>query len=362
MTQKDLMKNLTTMKELLDECLDYLENASNDTVAEQPEEKSQKKTVSRKKGKDTEPAKTTAKSTKKKEADEPEYTKETLSEMSYNDLKKTCKALGISAVGGREEITNRILEHVSGETEDEEDEKSLRVIDGGKKDAKPAKKGKKATPKKEEPVEDEEDEEEPAEDEEEDDIVEQVKDAVSEMSNEEIADLLSENGLRAKGKREALIAEVIKGVREGVIDFEYADEEDEAESEEETEDDAEYYADFITEDMTEEREQAVKIKIDEIMESIDSETITEDQLKEWYIESFEPSKKELKALTMEDFIRAYIETEMAFIDDEGESHQPEEEEPYVIGGEYYCCGEPMTYSKKNHEYTCECCGATYEED
>ena len=52
-----------------------------------------------------------SKSVSAKSADEvsSEYTKEELDGMSYNDLKKLAKELGISAVGNRKEITEKIL-------------------------------------------------------------------------------------------------------------------------------------------------------------------------------------------------------------------------------------------------------------
>ena len=37
------------------------------------------------------------------------FTREQLDSMSYNNLKKLCKDLGISAVGNRDEITDKIL-------------------------------------------------------------------------------------------------------------------------------------------------------------------------------------------------------------------------------------------------------------
>ena len=45
------------------------------------------------------------------------------------------------------------------------------------------------------------------------------------MENEDIADILAEVGISAKGKRETLIDKLVKAVREGLVEFDEEDEE-----------------------------------------------------------------------------------------------------------------------------------------
>ena len=58
-----------------------------------------------------------------------------------------------------------------------------------------------------------------------DPVYAQIVEAVADMETEEIADLLAEVGVSAKGKRESLIEKLVQAVKDGLIDF--SDEEDE---------------------------------------------------------------------------------------------------------------------------------------
>ena len=147
-----------------------------------------------------------------KEESTSDLTREQLDGMTYNNIKKLAKERGVSAVGNREEITARLL----GEADDESVEEATAKEVPTKKPV-----------KKIEPVEEEVDEDE----DDEDPIYAQVVEAVAEMSNEDIADILADIGMSAKGKREALIEKVVQAVKEGLLDFDDEDDEDDDEEE-----------------------------------------------------------------------------------------------------------------------------------
>ena len=151
-------------------------------------------------------------------------------EMAYNDLKKLCKSRGLSAAGNREELIARLNDAPAAD-EDDDDEEEKPVKKSTAKGKKPA------------PVEDDEDEEEEDEDEDdadddgdededdEEDIQSAVEAATEDMSLEELAEFCEENGLSSKGKRQALIARIVKAVEAGDIELS-DDDEDEEEDEE----------------------------------------------------------------------------------------------------------------------------------
>ena len=147
-----------------------------------------------------------------------EITEESLAEVSYNGLKKLAKDLGVSASGDRETLTANILASVS-EEEVEEEEDSDEEVTSSEEEIEDA-----------EFSEEEEDEDEDNE-EEEDSLAEQIEQATKDMTVEELADLLVSYKLPAKGKRQALIDAIIKGVEDGIIEFNTGDDVDEDEDE-----------------------------------------------------------------------------------------------------------------------------------
>jgi hypothetical protein len=160
-------------------------------------------------------AKAGAKKTEKKSA-ESGITKESLDAMKYNDLKSFAKKQGVDPTGNREAITERLLASAGIETESEE-------------------------------------EEEDSSEEEAEDIQAQVEAAVKDMSLEELAETLESVGIDPKGKRQALIAKIVKAVEDGLISFEdeeggESSEDEESESEEEGEaEEVDYFPEGMTE-------------------------------------------------------------------------------------------------------------------
>lgn len=271
-----------------------------------------------------------------------EITEDDLKGLSFNNLRKIAKQLGADTTGSRTEVIEHILE----------------AKNGGK-----------------------------SEDEDEDEIEAQVNEAVADMSTEEIADFLADSGIRVKGKREALIAAVIKAVRDGTIELEddgededekpapksdkkptkkadksKSDVEDEEEDGEDDED-AEYGVnDFNNPDMTAKRKKALQKYRKSLNSDFENGDITEDELREWATDNGYDAKA-VKKMKGEKLLEEYYNATALLIDDEGNEIDTEgdDHEPYEVNGVPYCCGSPLTYDKKHKTYKCEICGGEYEE-
>lgn len=285
-----------------------------------------------------------------------ELTQEQLDGLSYNNLKRLAKEMGIPAVGSRDELTQKILnfdgEVPAPESEDESETAKEPVEE--KTTRKSPRKIQKSEP---EPVEEDEDDEEEV-----DPIIEKVNEAVEDMTDEEIMDILADVGVKAKGKRQALISAVIKAVRDGKIDLddeESEDDEDEADTEAESEsEEVEYDVnDLENPDMTEERKAAIEAYESEIRADFEKGDLTRKQLIEW-LNDFYDTKDSMKKKSDEEILTDYIHCSCLFVNDEGE--MPEEEGAYTVNGVPYCCGHELAYNEDNDTYICEVCGAEYE--
>lgn len=267
-----------------------------------------------------------------------EYTEETLAEVSYNGLKKIAKEVGISASGDRDTLTANILAVVGGQEEQVEeasdDEEEIEEA---------------------EVVEEDEDEEEES-------LRDRVIEATKDMTVEELADLLVEYKLPAKGKRQALIDSIIKGVEDGIIDF---NEDEEEESSSDEVDDGEDVADSSDEVVEEEDEEeeddsprgkAVQALYDSIQAEFEEGNISRKELIT-YINKRMGTKNRMTKTSDEELLDKYSELQSDLIDDDGALH--EEEEPYVLNGEYCCCGEVLQQDEDG-DLACKVCGNCYE--
>lgn len=276
-----------------------------------------------------EESKTGAKKESPVVASDKTYTREQLDGMTYNNIKKLAKDLGISAVGNREEITNRILGDA--------------------------------------PIEDEKTDEAPVEvpvdDKDNDPIYAKVIESVSDMSNEEIADILVDIGVSAKGKRESLIDKLVKAVKDGLLDFDDEDEDEETEEEspapqptadDEEEDDN--TNDVDNPNMTEARKKALLAQDDEIRKQFKSKDVTRADLVE-FLQSFYDTEESMDDMTDDDLLDTYIDAVCRLVDDDGNLV---EEGAYLLNGEPACCGRPLTYSEDTKMFICEHCGEEYE--
>lgn len=266
-----------------------------------------------------------------------EITEESLAEISYNGLKKLAKDLGISASGDRETLTANILASVSEEEEE---------VEGSDEDT-----------SSEEEIEDAEfSEDDEDSEEEEESLAEQIEQATKDMTVEELADLLVSYKLPAKGKRQALIDAIIKGVEDGIIEFNTGDDVDDEEEEEET--DEETTEEEVDEEEVDDspRGKAVQELTDSIEAEFEEGSISRKDLIT-YINKRMGTKNRMKTVDDADLLAKYCELQATLIDDEGDLH--EEKEPYVLNGEYHCCGEVLE-KDEDGDLVCPICGTCYD--
>lgn len=285
-----------------------------------------------------------------------------LDSMSYNDLKKLCKSKGLSAAGNREELIARL----NGEDDSDGDDEPVEKPTAKKSGKKPA------------PVEDDDDDD--TDDEEGDDDGEDVQSAVEaateDMSLEELAEFCEENGLSSKGKRQALIARIVKAVEAGDIELSDDDDEDEDEEEdekpskkssgkktskkqEEEDEDDDDEDDDEEGEPTAERIAALKAYKKDTTAQFKKGELERDDLIEFLCDFYDKDKKAYKKMSDADVLAAYIEASSNLINDEGDIV---EEGAYTVNGVPFCCGRPLTYNEDDEQYVCEHCGGEYEAD
>lgn len=275
----------------------------------------------------------------------PESEEEDLESLSYNELKKRAKEAGVSATGNRKELIEKIRNAGSEEAEEPKEEK------------KPVA-SKKPVKKVEEP-EDNEEPEEPEDDEEEQTTQELVEEAVADMSDEELREILEDAELSTKGKRSALISRIVTAVDEGVIALgDDEAEESEGEAEESADEEA---GDDITADMTAERKEAYEALCEETEESFNDGEITRDDLIDFLAEfngiTSKKAKTQYKDTEDAELLAEYLKAMSLLVSDEGEVV---EEGAYTINEVPYCCGHELTYDEESETYKCEICGAEYD--
>lgn len=346
---KKLVELLSAVVAFLDE---IAESADEDTaVAEtEAEEKVTKKSAKKSSKKVEEPV--------EEEIEEDEEVDEEVDvdSLSYNDLKAYAKKIGVKAVGSRSQVLSAVKEALGADEEDEEEEEAPKDKSSKKSSKKeePKKSSKKVIPINEE-VEDEEEEDEDNE------LLEQL----NEMSLEELADILSEAGLSTKGKKEALISRVVKGIEDGVIEFEDEEDEDVEEEDEvdDSEDDGNEYDlnDVDNPDMPKARATAIKALKKEVEANFKKKKASAvKEMSNYLIDELGVSKKELKSLDDNGIKDLYFDRIASFINDEGE--EVGLEEPYEVNGLSACCGHLLEYDEENGSYICSVCGAEYEAD
>ena len=218
--------------------------------------------------------------------------------------------------------------------------------------------------------EEEDVEAEPIDDEE--SLAEEIEDRVSEMETEEIADLLVEAGISAKGKRQALINKLIKAVQDGAIAIN-----GKGENEEEPEDDDYEDDDYEDEDVEDEgdeedvndlsnpnikpaRKKALKALKSMLEKKYDDGKLKAVTMKKALKAYYDESADEIDDMDNDELFDAYLQLKMLFIDDEGD--EVEEGAPYTLNGEPYCCGQPLQYNEEDDTFICEICGGEYESE
>ena len=233
----------------------------------------------------------------------------------------------------------------------EEKKKPEPVKEEAPVEEKPKRRGRK--PKSEEPAE------EPVGEVEEivDIVVAQVNKATKDMTNEEIAEVLVDIGVSAAGKREALIAKVVKAVKDGKLELDSADEDSEEEVVEEEMDSEFELNNLDNPDMTEERKKAVKIFIEESREDFENGELNREVLIGW-LNEVNGTEETYDDVPDEEILNLYVNLSCLVIDDEGNTVDPEQ--PYTVNGIPYCCGSPLVHDEEEASYICNVCGEEYE--
>ena len=312
---------------------------------------------------------------------EGKFSREQLMSMKFNELKKLGASVGVSCKGTRDEIVERMLQVTVTATVENDEAEPEKTEAPAKDDGKVVpinkkKGGLKKSAKTEEPEEEEVD----------DQYIQMATEATEDMSAKEIIEYLAEFDIEAKGKKSDVVKVLAKAIADGIVQLEddYEDESEEeadveettAEAEEETAEDEDedgeefneesYFPEYDPEGvnnpdgMSEERAEAVKSMMADIIEGVENDTITEEDI-QTFLETY-ASEEELEALgddyQFEDLVAMYCEVKKRFIDDDGEEH--EAGDPYEIDEENYCCGRKLKYEKKSKKFICENCGEEYE--
>ena len=164
---------------------------------------------------------------------------EDLNSKTLKELKDLAKELGVSTKGSKSTIIGRILEAQDNVEEVVEETKENILT--------------------EEEVEEFEEATETGED-------NPLEAQLNEMSVEELADILAEVGISTKGKKQSLIAKVLKAVEEGKIEL--ADEEDADEEEEVVEETVEEVEEPVNDTIEETEDDEEGIDLEEILDSL----------------------------------------------------------------------------------------------
>lgn len=276
------------------------------------------------------------------EEESSEPTKAEIEKMPAKALKAYAAELGVDCTGVRTKVLERVLQKRFGETEEE-------AVEAEKGDPEVSEKPKKKTLGKKLPKKEEKEES--------DEFDEKAEKVLEELDEEDVISTLKEIGVKATSKNVA--SKLAQALRDGLIDL---DEDSDEEVPELTAD--AYFPRFDPkgynnpENMTEERAEAVKKKVQEIIDGMD-DLLVDDVEK--YIEA-NATEDEIELLSEDaeptEQMELYIELQKRFIDDDGEEH--EIEDAYAVNEDSFCCAHPLKYLKKTNEYLCEKCGTRYE--
>lgn len=255
---------------------------------------------------------------------------EQLSNMRYNELRALARDRGLDSSGTKDDIINRLQDNT------------------------PVK-------EQEEPII----EDEQVQQNEEKDLQTKVEVAVVDMSVEELGELLISVGVKPKGKRQALIALLVKAVEDGLVDLEGEDEEvasedSGAEEDEEVQSQNVLYNDPESTPIPDERLEGMEVMRNQIGEEIKNKTISmediEETLEAFYLEEAGDEVYDIGNLSKVEKIELYEEAMCRMIDDAGESQ--EFQTPYKLNGKDACCGHLL--KQVSDKLYCELCGNEYE--
>lgn len=281
---------------------------------------------------------------------------ESLKKMKYNEFKKYASQLGVDCKGTRDEIMSRVLAKLGAKETAEEVEDTVEEEAPAKSDSNKSSK-KLGNAKANEPTKDEFDK--------------QAEEIANTTDVEDIIEALAD--VEVKATKKNAVEKLAYALREGLIELDDdEDSDEEADEEVEADDEEEITADTYTakydpngyndpSNLTKARKKAIKSKMQEIIDAVENEDLTEDDITS-YIEDH-ATEDEIELIgddyEDEDLIRFYMELIKRTIDNDGEEHEPSD--PYELGDELnFCCGHELKYSKKTNKYICEVCGEEYE--
>lgn len=234
---------------------------------------------------------------------------EDLNSKTLKELKDLAKELGVSTKGSKSTIIGRILE-AQDNVEEVVEESEENILT-------------------EEEVEEFEEATETGEE-------NPLEAQLNEMSVEELADILAEVGISTKGKKQSLIAKVLKAVEEGKIEL--ADEEDADEEEEVVEETVEEVEEPVTDTIEETEDDEEGIELEEILDSLGTKEL-KDLAKELGIKVVLKDKKASlieKITNFEDdnkLMEVLIEKDIIVATDEEEVEEDvDTEEEFVVEG------------------------------
>lgn len=234
---------------------------------------------------------------------------EDLNSKTLKELKDLAKELGVSTKGSKSTIIGRILE-AQDTVEEVVEEPKENILT-------------------EEEVEEFEEATETGED-------NPLEAQLNEMSVEELADILAEVGISTKGKKQSLIAKVLKAVEEGKIEL--ADEEDADEEEEVVEETVEEVEEPVNDTIEETEDDEEGIELEEILDSLGTKEL-KDLAKELGIKVVLKDKKASlieKITNFEDdnkLMEVLIEKDIIVATDEEEVEEDvDTEEEFVVEG------------------------------
>lgn len=170
---------------------------------------------------------------------------------------------------------------------------------------------------------------------------------------EELADICAEYELSTKGKKQALIDRIVKGILDGTIELEDEDEEEEPEEEKTSLKKVKEY------DNPQRAEKEAEVEAD-IRDKYEKGKLKDNEIKKFldkYNEG-DPECAGCKGCSKEDMLECYIDIHKALVDDDGDLN--EFEEPYIRDREYFCCGREIK-ELENGDLYCQVCGTEYQE-
>ena len=176
---------------------------------------------------------------------------------------------------------------------------------------------------------------------------------LEEYTVEELADICAEYELSTKGKKQALIDRIVKGIMDGTIELE---DEPEEEAQEEEKAPLKKVAEY---DNPQRAKKEAEVEAD-IRDKYKKGKLKDNEIKKFldkYNEG-DPECAGCKGCSKEDMLDCYIDIHKALVDDDGDLN--EFEEPYVRDGEYFCCGRELKELENGNLY-CQVCGTEYEE-